>query len=71
MLVQVLPTFVDSFNTDDRYTSSMGERRIRVHTMATPVVSDLSEMYRAADVGAITSLMSRLGMFTCFYLSKL
>jgi protein transport protein SEC24 len=30
--------------------------------MATPVVSDLGEMYRAADVGAIASIMSRLGV---------
>lgn len=48
-----------------RYTSSTGERRIRVHTMATPVVNELSELYRAADVGAIASLMSRLGEFLC------
>lgn len=27
------------------YTSSSGERRIRVHTMALPVVGDLSELY--------------------------
>jgi hypothetical protein len=32
--------------------------------MATPVVSDLGEMYRAADVGAIASIMSRLGNTT-------
>ena len=44
------------------YTSSSGERRIRVHTIAVPVVSDLGEMYRNADTGAIISLMSRLGM---------
>jgi hypothetical protein len=31
--------------------------------MATPVVNELSELYRAADVGAIASLMSRLGEF--------
>jgi protein transport protein SEC24 len=44
------------------YTSSTGERRIRVHTMATPVVNELSELYRAADVGAIADLMSRLAI---------
>lgn len=44
------------------YTSSTGERRIRVHTMATPVVNELSELYKAADVGAIASLMSRLAV---------
>jgi hypothetical protein len=28
------------------YTSSSGERRIRVHTMVVPVVSELADMYR-------------------------
>lgn len=31
--------------------------------MAAPVTADLGEMYRSADVGAIASLMSRLGNF--------
>ncbi|KAM3362826.1 protein transport protein Sec24-like [Capsicum galapagoense] len=44
------------------YTSSSGERRIRVHTAAAPVVSDLGEMYRLADTGAIVSLFSRLAI---------
>ncbi|XP_078432207.1 sec23/Sec24 protein transport family protein [Wolffia australiana] len=44
------------------YTSSSGERRIRVHTAAAPVVTDLAEMYRHADVGATISLMSRLAI---------
>lgn len=30
------------------YTSSSGERRIRVHTMVVPVVSELADMYRWA-----------------------
>ncbi|WOL13216.1 protein transport protein Sec24-like [Canna indica] len=42
------------------YTSSSGERRIRVHTAAAPVVADLGEMYRQADTGAIVSLLGRL-----------
>jgi hypothetical protein len=45
----------------NRYTASCGERRIRVHTAAAPVVADLGEMYRQADAGAIVSLFSRLG----------
>jgi protein transport protein SEC24 len=53
MLVQSLTT--------TRYTSSSGERRIRVHTAAAPVVTDLSEMYRQADTGAIVSLLGRIG----------
>ncbi|CAL1353993.1 unnamed protein product [Linum trigynum] len=44
------------------YTASCGERRIRVHTAAAPVVSDLGEMYRQADNGAIVSLLSRLAI---------
>ncbi|PIN18446.1 Vesicle coat complex COPII, subunit SEC24/subunit SFB2 [Handroanthus impetiginosus] len=44
------------------YTSSSGERRIRVHTAAAPVVADLGEMYRLADNGAIISLFSRLAI---------
>ncbi|XP_043691777.1 protein transport protein Sec24-like At3g07100 [Telopea speciosissima] len=44
------------------YTSSSGERRIRVHTAAAPVVSDLGEMYRRADTGAIVSLLTRLAI---------
>ncbi|KAI4340024.1 hypothetical protein MLD38_024901 [Melastoma candidum] len=44
------------------YTASCGERRIRVHTAAAPVVTDLSEMYRYADTGAIVSLFSRLAI---------
>ncbi|GAB4832920.1 Protein transport protein Sec24A [Ancistrocladus abbreviatus] len=44
------------------YTSSSGERRIRVHTAAAPVVADLGEMYRQADAGAIVSLLCRLAI---------
>ncbi|TYJ11835.1 hypothetical protein E1A91_A11G304200v1 [Gossypium mustelinum] len=44
------------------YTASCGERRIRVHTAAAPVVTDLGEMYRQADTGAIFSLFCRLAI---------
>ncbi|XP_047095080.1 protein transport protein Sec24-like At3g07100 [Lolium rigidum] len=44
------------------YTSSSGERRIRVHTAAAPVVTDLGEMYRQADTGAIVSLLARIAV---------
>ncbi|KAE8010366.1 hypothetical protein FH972_006741 [Carpinus fangiana] len=44
------------------YTASCGERRIRVHTAAAPVVADLGEMYRQADTGAVVSLFSRLAI---------
>ncbi|GFZ19733.1 Sec23/Sec24 protein transport family protein [Actinidia rufa] len=51
-----------NFLTIKRYTSSSGERRIRIHTAAAPVVADLGEMYRQADIGAIVSLFSRLAI---------
>ena len=44
------------------YTSSSGERRIRVHTMAIPVVADVSEMYKAADGPACAALLAKLGV---------
>ena len=47
--------------TTIRYTSSSGERRISVHTAAAPVVTDLGEMYRQADTGAIVSVLARTG----------
>ena len=43
------------------YTSSGGERRIRVHTLAMPIVRDLREMYRRVDVGATVTLLGKIG----------
>lgn len=58
--------------TNSRYTASCGERRIRVHTAAAPVVADLGEMYRKADTGAIVSVLGRLGTVKChFFVFKL
>ena len=53
--------------TNFRYTASCGERRIRVHTAAAPVVADLGEMYRQADTGAIVSVLGRLGTLNIFF----
>ncbi|VAH24359.1 unnamed protein product [Triticum turgidum subsp. durum] len=44
------------------YTPSSGERRIRVHTAAAPMVTDLGEMYRQADTGAIVSMLARIAV---------
>ncbi|RAL38967.1 hypothetical protein DM860_014793 [Cuscuta australis] len=44
------------------YTSSSGERRIRVQTAVSPVVSEIGDMYRLADIGAIVSVFSRLAI---------
>ncbi|PKA51992.1 Protein transport protein Sec24-like [Apostasia shenzhenica] len=58
----LLTTQVVYFQVALLYTSSSGERRIRAHTTAVPVVPDLAEMYRQADNGAIISLLSRLAI---------
>ncbi|KAL5729064.1 Protein transport protein Sec24A [Ranunculus cassubicifolius] len=59
---QLLTTQVVYFQVALLYTSSSGERRIRVHTAAAPVVTDLAEMYRMADTGAIVTCLSRLAI---------
>ena len=44
------------------YTSSGGERRIRVHTLALPVVQDASELFASVDAGATVSLLAKLAV---------
>lgn len=44
------------------YTASCGERRIRVHTLALPVVSDLADLYRAVDGGATAAMLAKLAV---------
>ncbi len=44
------------------YTSSIGERRIRVLTSQLPVVSTVGEMYQYADAGAAINLMQRIAI---------
>ncbi|XP_077589495.1 protein transport protein Sec24B [Stigmatopora nigra] len=44
------------------YTSSKGKRRIRVHTLCLPVVSQLSDVYAGADVHAITCLLANMAI---------
>ncbi|XP_078263390.1 protein transport protein Sec24B-like isoform X2 [Rhinoraja longicauda] len=44
------------------YTSSKGERRIRVHTLCLPVVSSVAEVYTGADVQAITCLLATMAV---------
>ncbi|KAJ6667958.1 hypothetical protein lerEdw1_016279 [Lerista edwardsae] len=44
------------------YTSSKGERRIRVHTLCLPVVTQLSDVYLGADVQAITGLLANMAV---------
>ncbi|XP_076934805.1 protein transport protein SEC24 A-like [Bidens hawaiensis] len=58
----LLTTQIVYFQVALLYTASCGERRIRVHTAAASVVTDLGEMYRQADTGAIVSLLGRLAI---------
>ena len=42
------------------YTTSMGERRIRVHTLAIPVVSDVGQMFKTCDGPAAAAVLAKL-----------
>ena len=44
------------------YTTTKGERRIRVHTMSIPVTSKLSDVYTYADQEAIVCALSKLAV---------
>ncbi|KAI8439033.1 hypothetical protein MSG28_012906 [Choristoneura fumiferana] len=43
------------------YTSSKGERRIRVHTLALPTASTLTDVLHSADQLCIVGLLSKMG----------
>ena len=43
------------------YTSSKGERRIRVHTLSLPVSGNLNEILSNADQEAAVSLIAKMG----------
>ncbi|XP_051870324.1 protein transport protein Sec24A [Pristis pectinata] len=51
-----------SFQAALLYTSSKGERRIRVHTMCLPVVSSLADVYAGADVQSVTCLLASMAV---------
>ncbi|KAJ7997145.1 hypothetical protein DPEC_G00225920 [Dallia pectoralis] len=53
---------VVSFQAALLYTSSKGERRIRVHTLCLPVVNSLSDIFAGADVQAITGLLASMAV---------
>ncbi|XP_015281791.1 PREDICTED: protein transport protein Sec24B [Gekko japonicus] len=50
------------FQTALLYTSSKGERRIRVHTLCLPVVTSLPDVYAGADVQAIICLLANMAV---------
>ncbi|CAI9716328.1 transport Sec24A-like isoform X1 [Octopus vulgaris] len=44
------------------YTSSKGERRIRVHTLCLPVTTELSAVHAGADQQAIAALLAKMAV---------
>lgn len=44
------------------YTNSMGERRVRVHTLALPIVKRVDELYHNADGRACVGLLSQMAV---------
>ncbi|KAK6474959.1 protein transport protein Sec24A-like [Huso huso] len=53
---------VVSFQAALLYTSSKGERRIRVHTLCLPVVNSMADIFAGADVQAITGLLASMAV---------
>lgn len=45
----------------NNFIVTLGERRIRVHTLALPVTDKLSDLYSACNVTAITGLLAKMG----------
>nr|XP_020032727.1 protein transport protein Sec24B isoform X2 [Castor canadensis] len=50
------------FQTALLYTSSKGERRIRVHTLCLPVVSSLADVYAGVDMQAAICLLANMAV---------
>jgi len=51
-----------SFQNALLYTTSTGERRIRVFTQCLPVTSSMHDLFKAADVEAITCLTTKIAI---------
>lgn len=51
------------FQTALLYTSSTGDRRIRVHTLALPTTTDLAAVFHGADAQALACLLAKMGPF--------
>jgi hypothetical protein len=43
------------------YTSSRGDRRIRVHTLCIPICKDIQQVFGSFDLKASVSLLSKMG----------
>ncbi|KAJ3167262.1 COPII subunit [Irineochytrium annulatum] len=57
-----LTSSVACFQTALLHTSSSGERRIRVLTLAVPVTSNLSDVFASADQYAIATMLAKKGI---------
>jgi protein transport protein SEC24 len=44
------------------YTTSTGERRICVHTLAKPVTTSMSDLFRGLDVHTVTNMMAKTAL---------
>lgn len=51
------------------YTSSKGERRIRVHTLCIPTTNSVSEVINGADQQAIIGMLAKFGKIQRFHLN--
>uniref|UniRef100_A0A8R1DM97 Uncharacterized protein n=1 Tax=Caenorhabditis japonica TaxID=281687 RepID=A0A8R1DM97_CAEJA len=56
-----LPAYV-CFQSALLYTSSKGDRRIRVHTMCIPTTGDLLQLYNNFDLKATVSYLAKIGV---------
>lgn len=52
-----------SFQAALLYTSSKGERRIRVHTLCLPTTNSVSEVINRADQQAIVGMLAKFGKY--------
>ncbi|XP_068702636.1 protein transport protein Sec24A-like [Montipora foliosa] len=66
MQIDIEDTLTDSniavFQSALLYTSSKGERRIRVHTLGLPITNKLADLYATADVQAIATLLAKMAV---------
>ncbi|XP_075056778.1 protein transport protein Sec24B isoform X2 [Mixophyes fleayi] len=58
----LMDTSLACFQVALLYTSSKGQRRIRVHTLCLPVVNSLPDVFAGADVQAITCLLANMAV---------
>ncbi|KAI1731914.1 sec23/Sec24 trunk domain-containing protein [Ditylenchus destructor] len=47
------------------YSTTTGERRIRLHTLCLPVVNEVSRIFNSVDIKATTSLLAKMDLPEC------